>query len=110
MIYLYRSAPNVYQNSSLGSYFKQKVYGGARVVDLFQWPLIFGALALLAQLLLSIRKDIRRRKEMKYGRRLKGPVLVTPKLVHWMSHPEDIIRTRQDSLPFAGLSRKNDEA
>ena len=79
MIYLYRNAPTVYQNSSLGSYFKQQVYSGATIVDLFQWPFIFGVLALLAQLPFSIRKDIRRRKEMKYGRRLKGPILVTPK-------------------------------
>ena len=79
MIYLYRSAPNVYQNSALGSYLKQQVYGGASIVDLFRWPLIFGALALIGQLALSIPKDIRRRKQMKYGRRLKGPILVTPR-------------------------------
>jgi type IV secretory pathway TraG/TraD family ATPase VirD4 len=79
MIYLYRSAPTVYQNSSMVSYFKQQIYGGAGIVDLFQWPLIFGVLALLVQLPFSITKDIRRRKEMKYGRRLKGPVIVTPK-------------------------------
>ena len=75
MIYLYRSAPNVYQNSALGSYLKQQVYSGASIVDLFQSPLIFGAIALLGQLPLSIPKDIRRRKQMKYGRRLKGPIL-----------------------------------
>jgi len=79
MIYLYRSAPNIYQNSALGSYLKQQVYSGASIVDLFQWPLIFGALALIGQLLFSIPKDIRRRKQMKYGRRLKGPILVTPR-------------------------------
>jgi hypothetical protein len=72
MIYLYRSAPNVYQNSALGSYLKQQVYGGASIVDLFRWPLVFGALAFLAQLPLSIPKDIRRRKQIKYGRRLFG--------------------------------------
>jgi hypothetical protein len=77
--YPYRSVPTVYQNSSLVSYFKQQVYDGATIVGLFQWPLIFGAVALIAQLPFAIRKDIRRRKEMKYGRRLKGPVFVTPK-------------------------------
>jgi len=71
MVSLYRSAPNVYQNSALGGYLKQQVYSGASIVDLFQWPLIFGAIALLGQLPLSIPKDIRRRKQMKYGRRLK---------------------------------------
>ncbi len=34
---------------------------------------------LLHQLLFDSCKDIRRRKEMKYGRRLKGPFLVSPK-------------------------------
>jgi hypothetical protein len=77
--HLYRSAPNIYQNSALGSYLKQQVYGGASIVDLFRWPLIFGALALIGQLLFAIPKDIRRRKQMKYGRRLKGPILVTPR-------------------------------
>jgi RecA/RadA recombinase len=79
IVYLYRSAPSPYQTSSLGGYLKQQVYGGETIFDLFRWPLIFGVLALLVQLPLSIPKDVRRLKEMKYGRRLKGPVLVTPK-------------------------------
>jgi type IV secretory pathway TraG/TraD family ATPase VirD4 len=78
MVYLYRSVPTVYQNGSLVGYFRQQVYGGTTIVGLFQWPLIFGVVALLAQIPFAIRKDIRRRKEMKYGRRLKGPVFVTP--------------------------------
>ena len=79
MVYLYRSVPTAYESGSLVSYFRQQVYGGATIVGLFQWPLIFGVIALLAQLPFAIGKDIRRRKEMKYGRRLKGPVFVTPK-------------------------------
>ena len=54
-------------------------YGGDRLRDIYQLPLLFGFLSLLAQLPFSIRKDIRRRKELKYGRRLKGPVLLTPR-------------------------------
>jgi hypothetical protein len=78
MVYLYRSRPDVYQTASLLGYLKQQVYGGATIVEIFQWPLLFGALALLGQLPFSITRDIRRFKEMKYGRRLKGPVLVSP--------------------------------
>jgi RecA/RadA recombinase len=79
MIYLYRSAPIIYENSALGSYLRQQVYAGASMVDLFEWPFIFGALALIGQLPFSIPKDIRRRKQMKYGRRLRGPILVAPR-------------------------------
>ncbi len=77
--YLYRSVPTLYQNNSLRSYLQQHVYGGENPLDIFETPLGFGLLALLIELPFSIPKDVRRRKEMKYGRRLKGPVLVTPK-------------------------------
>jgi hypothetical protein len=72
IIYLYRSAPSLYQTSLLGGYLKQQVYDGLTIFDLFRWPLTFGALVVLAQLPFSISRDIRRFKEMKYGRRLKG--------------------------------------
>ena len=42
-------------------------------------PLLFGFLSLLIQLPFAIAKDIKRRKQMKYGRLLKGPVMLTPK-------------------------------
>jgi type IV secretory pathway TraG/TraD family ATPase VirD4 len=77
--FLYRSAPLIFQNAGLNTYLKQHIYDGEKLTEMFRWPLIFGALFLVVQLLFSIPKDIRRRKEMKYGRRLKGPILVTPK-------------------------------
>ena len=86
MTYLYRSVSTTYQNRSLESYLRQQVYDGVPVPELFQWQLIFGVLALFVQLPLSIPKDIRRRKEMKYGRRLKGPILVTPKQFNEVFH------------------------
>jgi type IV secretory pathway TraG/TraD family ATPase VirD4 len=77
--FLYRSAPLIFQNTGLNTYLKQYIYEGEKLTEMFRWPLTFGALFLVVQLLFSIPKDIRRRKEMKYGRRLKGPILVTPK-------------------------------
>jgi hypothetical protein len=77
--YLYRSIPTVYKSRVLEIYLKQQVYGGNSLPELFEWPLTFGAIAAALLVTWSIPKDIRRRKEMKYGRRLKGPVLVTPR-------------------------------
>jgi hypothetical protein len=79
MAFLYRSAPIVYQDKVLANYLRQHVYDGASFAKLFKWQLVFGALGLVLMVVKSIPKDIRRRKEMKYGRRLKGPVLVSPK-------------------------------
>ena len=79
MQFLYRGPQIAYLDKPLHAWFQSAVYGGESLWNLFQTPLLFGALALVLQLPFSIIKDIRRRKQMKYGRRLKGPFLVSPK-------------------------------
>jgi type IV secretory pathway TraG/TraD family ATPase VirD4 len=76
---LYRGTEQKYIDGRLHAYLRNAVYAGDQLRDIYEWPLIFGLVSLLVQLPFSIRKDIRRRKELKYGRRLKGPVLLTPK-------------------------------
>jgi type IV secretory pathway TraG/TraD family ATPase VirD4 len=76
---LYRGPEQTLVDAPLHAYLLSAVFGGDRLRDIYELPLLFGLLSLLAQLPVSIRKDIRRRKELKYGRRLKGPVLLTPK-------------------------------
>jgi type IV secretory pathway TraG/TraD family ATPase VirD4 len=79
LYYLNREAPRDYQNKVLHAWISHWIYGDVSPFDLFKMQLVFGLVAFALQLPISISKDIRRRKEMKYGRRLKGPVLVTPK-------------------------------
>ncbi len=76
---LYRTAPTVYGNQALHEYLKHDIYAGREPFAIFRWQLLFGLIALAVQLPFSIPKDIRRRKEMKYGRRLRGPLLLSPK-------------------------------
>jgi type IV secretory pathway TraG/TraD family ATPase VirD4 len=76
---LMREAPRDYQNKVLHAWLAHAIYGNLSLFDLFKMQLLFGLAVFVLQLPVSIAKDIRRRKEMKYGRRLKGPVLVTPK-------------------------------
>jgi hypothetical protein len=75
---LYRGPEQILVDEPLHAYLLSAVFGGDRLRDIYELPLLFGLLSLLAQLPVAIRKDIRRRKELKYGRRLKGPVLLTP--------------------------------
>jgi type IV secretory pathway TraG/TraD family ATPase VirD4 len=49
------------------------------IYDLFRLQLLFGLAAFILQLPFSIRKNIARIKQLRYGRRLKGPVLVNAK-------------------------------
>jgi type IV secretory pathway TraG/TraD family ATPase VirD4 len=79
VIFLYPSAPMVLSGPSLYQYLRTQVYGGETLAGIFGSQLLLGGIFFLVQLPWSIPKDIRRWKEMKYGRRLKGPVLVTPK-------------------------------
>jgi type IV secretory pathway TraG/TraD family ATPase VirD4 len=77
--FLYRGQAIPYLNQPLHTYLQNTVYGGDSLWTIFRLPISFGLIALALQLPASITKDIRRRKEMKYGRRLKGPFLVSPK-------------------------------
>jgi type IV secretory pathway TraG/TraD family ATPase VirD4 len=76
---LYRNDPVVYVNKGLHEYLKHYVFADRELFPIFRLPLLFGFLSLVLQLPFSIRKDVRRRKEMKYGRRLRGPLMVEPK-------------------------------
>jgi RecA/RadA recombinase len=76
---LYRGPEQQYLDKTLHEYLKSTVFQGNRLRDIYDLPLLFGLLSLLGQLPFSIAKDIKRRKQMKYGRVLKGPVMLTPK-------------------------------
>ena len=76
---LFREAPRAYQNRGLSLFLRHWIYDDAELFSYFRAPALFGLLALLIQLPFSLRKDIARRKQLRYGRRLKGPILVDPK-------------------------------
>src|SRR5215469_7469193 len=79
VVFLYPSAPMVLSGPNLYQYLRTQVYGGESLAGIFGSQIFLGGLFFLVQLPWSIPKDIRRWKEMKYGRRLKGPILVTPR-------------------------------
>jgi len=76
---LWREPPRRYQNQVLHKYLERWIYGDATPWDLFGAPLLWGGVTLLFELPFSIRKDLRRRLELRYGRRIKGPMLVSPR-------------------------------
>jgi hypothetical protein len=77
--FLYRGAKVSYRNQPLHEYLRRFVYDGDTSVGIVRIPLLSGLAAFLFQLPFAVRKDVQRLKEMKYGRLLKGPVLVSPK-------------------------------
>jgi hypothetical protein len=78
LVFLYRGAKVSYMNRPLHEYLRRFVYDGDTFAGIFRIPLLSGLAAFLFQLPFAVRKDIQRLKELKYGRLLKGPVLVSP--------------------------------
>lgn len=77
--YLARESPRSYQDKTLHAWLAHWIYGDVSLLDLFKMQLLFGLAAFVLQLPFSIRKDIARIRMLRYGRRLKGPVLVNAK-------------------------------
>ena len=79
MVYLYPGPKTSYRNLPLHAYLQRFIYDGHGVVGTLRWPLLSGLAGFFGLFLFAVRKDVERFKELKYGRRLKGPVLVSPK-------------------------------
>jgi hypothetical protein len=72
-----RDVEHSYPNGGLHAWLGHRIFADRSPSRLFASPFYCGVLALALQLPFSFRKDIRRRTELRYGRRLKGPFLVT---------------------------------
>ena len=78
-IYIYQYPKTAYQNKPLYAYFQSAVYDGQDLWDIFRSPLLFGVAVFALQLPFAMSRDMARRRELRYGRRLRGPERVTPK-------------------------------
>ncbi len=79
MCRLSREPLRPHSNSALHAWLARWIFANVPLHRLFNVELAFGAIAFLVQLPFSIQKDIQRIKQLRYGRRLKGPNLVSAK-------------------------------
>jgi len=76
---LFRGPERSYVDARLRDYLKTVVYGGASLPGFFRPALLGGAALFLILLPFTAIKDVQRQKQLKYGRRLKGPEMLTPR-------------------------------
>jgi len=76
---LFRGQEHSYVDARLRDYLKAVVYGGASLPGFFRPPLLGGAALFLILLPFTTIRDVQRQKQLKYGRRLKGPEMLTPR-------------------------------
>ncbi len=74
-----RGAEQSYLDSSMFRWLQHTIFAGKSHLALYAVPLAEGLGVFLIALFVAIPADVRRFKETKYGRRLKGPVMVTPR-------------------------------
>jgi len=75
---LFRGPQRSYVDARLRDYLRDVVYDGNSITAFFRPSLKGGVLVFVVLLPLAVRKDVERQKQLKYGRRLKGPELLTP--------------------------------
>jgi hypothetical protein len=75
---LFRAPARSYVDARFSVYLRGMVYKGATLLGFFQPPIIGGAILFLILLPIALLKDVQRQKQLKYGRRLKGPEMLTP--------------------------------
>jgi type IV secretory pathway TraG/TraD family ATPase VirD4 len=76
--WFYRAPAQKLADGPMHRWLRNAVYGGKGVLELFQVSLIEGGVCLAAMLFFAIPKDVKRFRQMKYGRVLRGPVMLTP--------------------------------
>jgi type IV secretory pathway TraG/TraD family ATPase VirD4 len=76
--WFYRAPAQKLADTAMHRWLMSAVYDGRGLLELFQVSLIEGGVCLAAMLFFAIPKDIKRFRQMKYGRVLRGPVMLTP--------------------------------
>ena len=74
----FRGVERDYNDVSLSRWLRDAVFSGQGLMDVYQMPLTEGLFVLMTSLIVASRADVKRFRELKYGRRLKGPIMTTP--------------------------------
>lgn len=76
---LYREPLRIYRNKALHEYLARWIYNGQGLMEMFSRPLAAALGLLTISLPFAICADVARRKQLRYGRRLRGPEMLEPK-------------------------------
>ena len=76
---LFRGPQRSYVDARLRDFLKDVAYGGSSLFAFFQPPLIGSLVAFILMLPFTVKMDVERQKRLRYGRRLKGPEMLTPR-------------------------------
>lgn len=76
---LFRGPVRSYVDARLSAYMRTFLFEGTGLLHRYKWPALGGVGIFLIMLPFAVMKDVKRQKQLKYGRRLKGPEMLTPR-------------------------------
>jgi hypothetical protein len=76
---LFRGPQRSYINARVRDFLRGVAYGGDSLFVFFRPPLVGGMVLFVIMLPFTVRMDVERQKRLRYGRRLKGPEMLTPR-------------------------------
>ena len=96
----FRAPEKSYGDKSMHRWLRDAIFSGRSLFGTYEWPLGEAALVLVLALIFTVPRDQRRLREMKYGRRLKGPIMISAKAFNKLvgrdgihtDHPRTILR------------------
>ncbi len=98
--FFFTGAAKEYNDAALSGWLRQ-LYFKQSLPSLYRPPLYLGLALLGFALPFSLRGDVKRFKGLKYGRRLKGPVMMTPREFTAAHKDEVPLRARYERLQTA---------
>jgi type IV secretory pathway TraG/TraD family ATPase VirD4 len=106
--YFQRAAARGYSDKSMYSWLRAAIFGNKTLVGAYAWPIGESLFVLILALAYTTPRDIRRLKELKYGRRLKGPVMHEPKAFNKVVRGDGIGIETADGKTFLRIPRANE--
>ncbi len=106
--YFQRAPAKSYSDASMCRWLRGAIFDGKSLVGAYAWPLGESLLVLVVGLVLAAPRDLRRLKELKYGRRLKGPVMLEPRAFNRTVKGDGIGIQTADAKTILRIPRTNE--
>jgi type IV secretory pathway TraG/TraD family ATPase VirD4 len=104
----FRAPARKYTDASMYRWLHDVVFDGRSLLAVFALRLICGGIALIAALGFAIPVDIKRFRQMKYGRVLRGPVMLTPRQFNRVAKGEGVGFVTTESRRMMRIPRRKE--
>jgi type IV secretory pathway TraG/TraD family ATPase VirD4 len=104
----FRAPARKYTDASMYRWFHNVVFGGKSLLAVFAARLIASGIILIALLAWAIPADIKRFRQMKYGRVLRGPVMLTPRQFNRTTRGEGVGFVTTESRRMMRIPRRKE--